>query len=289
MSAAPPDVIRRIVYLGTPGLAVRPLRALVDAGYEIPLVVSRADARRGRGKQLLPSPVKAAALELGLPVADRLADLDQVEADLVVVVAYGHLIPEAMLGRLAFVNLHFSLLPRWRGAAPVERAILAGDATTGVCLMDLDIELDTGALYRRAETPICDDETLDELRGRLVEIGTDQLVRALADGFGDPEPQVGDPVYAAKIAAAERKIDWSQSAVAIHRRVRVGGAFTTWNGKRFKIHRTRLAAASDPGVVVSTPAGHLELLDVQPEGKPRMDAASWANGARWSADQAFGS
>ena len=289
MSAAPPDVIRRIVFLGTPGLAVPPLRALVDAGYEIPLVVSRADARRGRGKQLLPSPVKVAALELGLPVTDRLADLDDVEADLAVVVAYGHLVPEVMLGRLAFVNLHFSLLPRWRGAAPVERAILAGDATTGVCLMDLDMELDTGAVYRRTETPIGDDETLDELRRRLVEIGTDQLVRALADGFGEPEPQVGDPVYAAKITAGEREIDWSQSAVAIHRRVRVGGAFTTWNGKRFKIHRTRLATASDSGVVVSTPAGQLELLDVQPEGKPRMDAVSWANGARWSADQAFGS
>jgi methionyl-tRNA formyltransferase len=237
----------------------------------------------------MPSPLKAAALELGLPVTDRLADLDEVEADLAVVVAYGHLIPETMLSRLAFVNLHFSLLPRWRGAAPVERAILAGDATTGVCLMDLDIELDTGAVYRRTGTPIGDDETLDELRGRLVEIGTDQLVRALADGFGEPEPQVGDPVYAAKITATEREIDWSQSAVAIHRRVRVGGAFTTWNGKRFKIHRTRLAAASDSGVVVSTAAGHLELLDVQPEGKPRMDAVSWANGARWSADQAFGS
>ncbi len=289
MSAAPPDVIRRIVFLGTPGLAVPPLRALVDAGYEIPLVVSRADARRGRGKQLLPSPVKVAALELGLAVTDRLADLDDVEADLAVVVAYGHLVPEVMLGRLAFVNLHFSLLPRWRGAAPVERAILAGDATTGVCLMDLDMELDTGAVYRRTETPIGDDETLDELRRRLVEIGTDQLVRALADGFGEPEPQVGDPVYAAKITAGEREIDWSQSAVAIHRRVRVGGAFTTWNGKRFKIHRTRLAAASDSGVVVSTPAGQLELLDVQPEGKPRMDAVSWANGARWSADQVFGS
>ena len=194
-----------------------------------------------------------------------------------------------MLDRLAFVNLHFSLLPRWRGAAPVERAILAGDTTTGVCLMDLDIELDTGAVYCRTETPIGDDETLDELRGRLVEIGTDQLVRALADGFGEPEPQVGDPVYAAKITAAEREIDWSQSAVAIHRRVRVGDAFTTWNGKRFKIHRTRLAAVSDSGVVVSTPVGRLELLEVQPEGKPRMDAVAWANGARWSADQTFGS
>ncbi|MEO0495135.1 MAG: methionyl-tRNA formyltransferase [Actinomycetota bacterium] len=289
MSVAPPASIRRIVYLGTPGLAVPPLHALVDAGYEIPLVVSRADARRGRGKELMPSPVKAAALDLGLPVTDQLGDLDDIDADLAVVVAYGRLIPASMLDRLAFVNIHFSLLPRWRGAAPVERAILAGDETTGVCLMDLDVELDTGAVYRRTETPIGADETLDELRGRLVEIGTDQLVDALAGGLGEPQPQVGDPVYAAKISAAEREIDWSQSAAAIHRRVRVGGAFTTWNGKRFKIHRTRLAAVGDPGVVVATPDGHLELIEVQAEGKPRMDAASWANGARWSPDQAFGS
>ena len=289
MSAGPPDEIRRIVYLGTPGLAVPPLQALVDAGYEIPLVVSRADARRGRGKDLMPSPVKAAAMALGLPVTDQLADVDEVEADLAVVVAYGRIIPKAMLDRLAFVNIHFSLLPRWRGAAPVERAILAGDDVTGVCLMDLDEALDTGAIYRRTETPIDADETLDELRGRLVEIGTTQLVDALAEGLGTPVPQEGEPVYAAKITADEREIDWSLPAVAIHRRVRVGGAFTTWNGKRFKIHRTRLVAPGDAGVVVPTTDGHLELLEVQAEGKPRMEAAAWANGARWSADQAFGS
>ena len=114
----------------------------------------------------------------------------------------------AVLDRLAFVNLHFSLLPRWRGAAPVERAILAGDETTGVCLMDLAEELDTGAVYRRTETPIGPDETLDELRGRLVDIGTRQLIEALAEGLGEPEPQSGDPVYAHKITAAEREIDW---------------------------------------------------------------------------------
>ncbi|MEM7142998.1 MAG: methionyl-tRNA formyltransferase [Actinomycetota bacterium] len=287
MSIPPPDDIRRIVYLGTPGLAVPPLRALVDAGYEIPLVVSQPDARRGRGKELSPSPVKAAALDLGLAITDQLDDLDAVDADLAVVVAYGRIIPAAMLERTSFVNLHFSLLPRWRGAAPVERAILAGDSETGVCLMDLDQELDTGAVYRRTATAIGDDETLDELRSRLVEIGTDQLVDALAEGLGEAVPQVGDPVYATKITAAEREIDWTQSAVAIHRRVRVAGAFTTWNGKRFKIHRSRLDG--DDGIAVPTGEGSLTLLEVQPEGKPRMDATAWANGARWSADQRFGS
>ncbi|MEM9467468.1 MAG: methionyl-tRNA formyltransferase [Actinomycetota bacterium] len=289
MSIPPPDEIRRIVYLGTPGLAVPPLEALLDAGYEIPLVVSRADARRGRGKDLMASPVKAAAIERSLAVTDQLSDLDTVEADLAVVAAYGRIIPSAMLEQRSFVNIHFSLLPRWRGAAPVERAILAGDATTGVCLMDLAEELDTGAIYRRAETPIGPDETLDELRGRLVEIGVTQLVGALAEGLGDPEPQVGDPVYAAKITAAEREIDWSQSAVAVHRRVRVGGAFTSWNGKRFKVHRSRVVDAGDGDVVVPTGDGFLELVEVQAEGKPRMAATAWANGARWSPDQAFGS
>ena len=292
MSIAPPESIRRIAYLGTPDLAIPPLRALAEAGYDVPLVVSMPDRRRGRGKDLMPSPVKAAAVDLGLPVTDDLADLETLIAaeavDLAVVVAYGRIIPAALLERLAFVNIHFSLLPRWRGAAPVERAILAGDETTGVCLMDLDVELDTGAVYRRAETPIDPDETLDELRGRLVEIGTRQLVDALADGLGEAAPQHGEPVYARKITADEREIDWDQSAVAIHRRVRVGGAFTTWQGKRFKIHQTRLAA-DDGGIVVPTGDGELELLEVQPEGKPRMDAAAWANGARWTRDQRFGS
>lgn len=289
MSIEPPETIRRIVYLGTPGVAVPPLHALVEAGYEIPLVVSRPDARRGRGKSLMPSAVKAAAIELGLAVTDRLEDVGSVDADLAVVVAYGRIIPAALLNQLSFVNLHFSLLPRWRGAAPVERAILAGDEVTGVCLMDLAEELDTGAIYRRVETPIGPDETLDELRDRLVEIGAAQLVAALREGLGQPTPQIGDPVYAAKMDAAERKIDWSQSAVAIHRRVRVGGAFTLWNGKRLKVHRTRLAALGDSGVVVATGDGHLELVEVQAEGKPRMDGASWANGARWQAEEAFDS
>ncbi len=292
MSIAPPETIRRIAYLGTPDLAVPCLHALAEAGYEVPLVVSMPDRRRGRGKNLMPSPVKTAALNLGLSVTADLADLDPLidggAIDLAVVVAYGRIIPASLLDRLAFVNIHFSLLPRWRGAAPVERAILAGDETTGVCLMDLDVELDTGAVYRRTDTPIGPDETLNELRGRLVEIGKRQLVDALDGGLGEATPQEGDPVYARKITADECKIDWGESAVEIHRRVRVGGAFTTWQGKRFKVHRTRLAESGGE-VVVSTGHGDLELLEVQPEGKSRMDATAWANGARWTSDQRFGS
>ncbi len=292
MSIAPPASVRRIAYLGSPDLAVRPLRSLVDAGYEIPLVVSMPDRRRGRGNELMPTAVKAAAVDLGLRVTSDLTDLvDLVEndrVDLAVVVAYGRIIPASLLQKLAFVNLHFSLLPRWRGAAPVERALLAGDERTGVCLMDLDVELDTGAVYRRTETEIEPDETLDELRDRLVEIGSAQLLGALEEGFGEPTPQEGDPVYAHKISVDERKIDWGQSASAIHRQVRVGGAFTTWQGKRFKIHRTRLTAG-DGVLVVPTGSGELELLEVQPEGKSRMDAGAWANGARWRREHRFGS
>jgi len=292
VSIAPPASVRRIAYLGSPDLAVRPLRALVDAGYEIPLVVSMPDRRRGRGNELMPTAIKAAAVDLGLRVTSDLADLvDLVEnngVDLAVVVAYGRIIPASLLQKLAFVNLYCSLLPRWRGAAPVERALLAGDRRTGVCLMDLDVELDTGALYRRTETEIEPDETLDELRDRLVEIGSAQLLGALEEGFGEPTPQEGDPVYAHKISVDERKIDWGQSASAIHRQVRVGGAFTTWQGNRFKIHRTRLTAG-DGVLVVPTGSGELELLEVQPEGKPRMDAGAWANGARWRREDRFGS
>lgn len=287
MTIPPPAEIRRIAYLGTPELAVPPLRALVDAGFEVPLVVSRPDTRRGRGGAAQPSPVKAAAVELGLTVSDGLDALDHVDVDLGVVVAYGRIIPASVLDRLAMVNIHFSLLPRWRGAAPVERAILAGDATTGVCLMAVEEGLDTGAVYRRDEVAIGPDETLEELRARLVGIGVDQLVDALTTGLGTPEPQVGEPVYAAKTAPAERRIDWARTAVEIHRQVRVGGAWTTFRDKRLKIHRTRMVDGDGPaapgsidGVTVQTGGGTLELVEVQPEGKARTDASAWRNGAR---------
>ncbi len=296
MSVPPPADVRRIAFLGSPLLAVSPLQALHGAGYEIPLVVSRPDVRRGRGAAVLPSPVKAAALELGLRVSDSLEDLSGVEVDLVVVVAYGRIIPGELLEGLPFVNLHFSLLPRWRGAAPVERAILAGDTHAGVCLMALEEELDTGGVYRCTEVEIDADENLNELRGRLVEIGTSQLLSALGEGFGDPVPQAGEPVYAAKITAADREIDWNEQAVGVHRRVRVGDAFTSFRGKRLKVHRTELAVGEwghltpgqTEGAVVGTGGGGLRLMEVQPEGKLRQAAAAWLNGARPSSDDRLG-
>lgn len=290
MSVPVPDSVRRIAYLGTPEFAVAPLEALHEAGYEIALVVSQPDARRGRGSSRSSSPVKAAALRLGLPTADDLAALDCVDADLGVVVAYGRKIPERLLDRMAFVNLHFSLLPRWRGPVPLERAILAGDERTGVCLMAVGSELDSGGVYRSTEVAIGPDETLAELRERLTELGTRLLLDALADGFGEPTPQQGEPLHAAKISTAERELRWEQSALDVHRRVRAGGAFTSFRGRRLAVQRTALVAEAAreislapgqlAGTVVGTGDGLIELLEVQPEGKPRRSAADWVNGAR---------
>ena len=163
---------RRLVFLGTPAMAVPPLRALVAAGYDVALVVTRPDKRRGRGSEPAPSPVKAAAVELGLPVTHRVDDALDAGADLGVVVAYGALIKAHVLAELPMVNLHFSLLPRWRGAAPVERALLAGDAETGVCVMQLEEGLDTGPVFACERRPIGPDQTADGLRAELVEAGT---------------------------------------------------------------------------------------------------------------------
>src|SRR5688500_14598522 len=176
----------RLAYLGTPESAVPPLRALVEAGHDIALVVSRADARRGRGAATTPSPVKAAAIELGIPVTDVVDDVLALDppAELGVVVAFGRIIKPHVLAALPMVNLHFSLLPRWRGAAPVERAILAGDTRTGVDLMDVEEGLDTGGIHREAVLDIGPDETAEELRSRLVAAGTELLVTALAEGLG---------------------------------------------------------------------------------------------------------
>jgi methionyl-tRNA formyltransferase len=185
------------------------------------------------------------------------------------------------------VNLHFSLLPRWRGAAPVERAILAGDDRTGVDLMVVEEGLDTGAVYDRVELPIGPDETLDELRARLVAAGTDLLVAKLEEGLGVPTPQVGEPTYAAKIEPAELHIAWDRPAVDVHRLVRVGGAWTTHHGRRLKVWRTNVPPAGD-GPTVAASDGPVELVEVQPEGKARMSASAWARGAHWTPGDRLG-
>jgi methionyl-tRNA formyltransferase len=272
------DRIERVVFLGTPDESVVALRALADAGFDIASVLTQPDRRRGRGSKVVPSPVKRAALELGLPVAGEVAELTGLGADLGVVVAYGRIIPASVLDRLPMVNIHFSLLPRWRGAAPVERAILAGDERTGVDLMVVEEGLDTGAVYDRREVTIGPDETADELRTRLAAIGADMLVRNLGRGLGDPRQQEGEPTYARKITVDELAIDWQAPAVDVHRRVRVGGAWTTHDGHRLKIWRTALPGSSVEGVDVPAADGTIRLVEVQPEGRRRMPAAAWANG-----------
>ncbi len=270
-------------------MAVAPLRALVAEGHDMALVVTQPDRKRGRGGALLPSPVKAAALELGIPVSERVDDVIDVGAELGVVVAYGRLIRPHVLAALPMINVHFSLLPRWRGAAPVERAILAGDEKTGVCIMALEEGLDTGPVYACEEVAIGPDDTADDLRAVLTDRGTALLVDLLSDGLPEPRPQEGEPTYAAKLEPIEHHLDWSRPALELHRVVRLGQAWTTFRGGRFKVLRAGLPATETvppPGVVdpntlvVGTGAGGLELVEVQPEGRPPQPARAWRNGAR---------
>jgi methionyl-tRNA formyltransferase len=276
---------------------VPPLRALVHAGHEVALVVTRPDKRRRRKGDPEPSPVKAAALALGLPVSEDPDDLVGLGAQLGVVVAYGRIIKPHVLEALPMVNLHFSLLPRWRGAAPVERAMLAGDEVTGVCVMEVVDELDAGAVYSRAEVPIGPADTLDSLRSTLVDEGTRLLVHSLETGLGEPEPQQGEVTYAEKLTADDLRLAWSRPAVELDRVVRVGGAWTTFRDKRLKVHAARplpdliehaspgsLGDGDGEGVVVATGEGRLDLLEVQPEGKARQSAGDWANGAHLQPD-----
>ncbi len=265
----------KLVYLGTPDMAVPPLEALIAAGHEVALVVTRVDKRRGRGSGTSPSPVKAAAERLGLPVSHEVDDVLTVDAELGIVVAFGQIIRPHVLAELPMVNLHFSLLPRWRGAAPVERAILAGDEVTGVGVMAVEEGLDTGGIYAEVEVPIGPTTTAADLRRELVDVGTRLLIDTLSDGLGEPTEQVGSPTYAAKIDPAELRIDWSLPADEIHRLIRVGGAWTTFRGDRFKIHAADLV----DGEIVPTV--------VQPAGKPQMDAQAWRNGARPAAGEWF--
>ncbi|MGH9119250.1 MAG: methionyl-tRNA formyltransferase [Acidimicrobiales bacterium] len=287
----------RLVYLGTPAMAVPPLRALIDAGHDVALVVTKPDKRRGRGAALAPSPVKVTAGDLGLPVTDRIDDILDLDrpAELGVVVAFGRLIKPHVLEHLPMVNLHFSLLPRWRGAAPVERAILAGDATTGVAVMAVEEGLDTGAIYDEAEVPIDPDETADELRSRLVDVGTDLLLGVLDRGRTVQRVQDGEGTYAHKIEPGELELDWRRPADELQRVVRVGPAWTTWRGRRLKVLRSSvapdrgLAPAGLDGAAVGTGDGTLVLVEVQPEGRARLPAEAWVRGARLGPGDHLGS
>jgi len=289
--------VARLAYLGSPDAAVAPLRALAAAGHEIALVVSRADARRGRGAQHTPSPVKQAALDLGLPVSDALDDVLDAGADVAVVVAYGRIVPQRVLDVVPMINVHFSLLPRWRGEAPVERAILAGDEITGVCIMRLEAGLDTGPVLATARLPIDADEHASTLVDRLSRAGAALLVDLLAGGvdtLGPGRPQKGEPTYAAKLDPDDLRLDWAGPVEEVHRVVRLDRAWTTFRGERLRVLEGRRrpdGPGADPrpapGTVerdadaetVQCGSGRLELVEVQPAGRRPMAASDWRRGA----------
>ena len=290
----------RLAFLGTPEMAVPPLRALAGAGHDIALCVTRPDRRRGRGSLTTPSPVKVAATELGIPVSHDMDDVAGAGVELAVVVAFGRIIPARLLAEVPMVNLHFSLLPRWRGAAPVERAILAGDRETGVCLMKIEEGLDTGPVYATRRVSIDDRITLDALRVELVDVASALVVDALAHGVAalpEPVPQVGEVTLADKITVEDLHLDWSGPAIQLARVVRLQRAWTTFRGKRLNVLDVVVTgdAASNAGIPgelhgdeVVTGRGSLRLLRVQPESRSPMSTEEWLRGVRPAAGERLG-
>ena len=282
-------------------MAVPPLHALVKAGHDVVLCITRPDRRRGRGATKTPNPVKEAALLLGIPVSQDMNDLVGIDAELAVVVAFGRIIPASVLHALPMVNVHFSLLPRWRGAAPVERAILAGDAETGVCLMEVAEGLDTGDVYAVRSVPMDDDVTLSALRARLVDTACELLVDTLQHGLKglpEAEPQRGEVTVAEKITKEDLHLDWSHPAEQLHRVVRLEHAWTTFRGKRLGVLEAPVAESGPehsqtaPGTLsgrsVVTGAGFLELRRVQPESRSPMSVDEWLRGVRPTANERLG-
>ena len=295
----------RIVFAGSPAAAVPSLIALASSRHTIVGVVTRVDSPQGRRGLLTPTPVAEEADRLGIPVirAGRLAGdaterITTLAPDLGVIVAYGALIREPLLSvpRLGWINLHFSLLPRWRGAAPVQRAIIAGDEMTGATVFQLVEELDAGDVLGRLSEPIGKHQSAGNLLGVLSESGAELVVRvvdALADGSVRPEPQEGEVTRAPKLDLADGEIDWDRSAEQVGAHIRgvtpEPGAFTIVDGVRLKILDAALARdlpALAPGefqlsgkrVVVGTATHPIELLVVQAAGRTAMDAAAWWRG-----------
>lgn len=292
----------RLIFMGTPEFSVPVLDALVDAGHGVVAVYSQPPRPAGRGKKDRPSPVQARAEALGLPVRHPVSlknppeqeAFSALEAEVAVVVAYGLILPQAVLDAPArgCLNIHASLLPRWRGAAPIHRAIMAGDVRTGVCIMQMEAGLDTGPVLLRHETPIDPQETTGALHDRLSAIGASAIVEAL-DRLDTLTPQVqpGEGVtYASKIDKSEAKLDWTAPAPHIVRQV-LGlspfpGAWTMVAGKRLKVLEARTTdGKGHPGTVldgakIACGEGAIEMMRVQPEGKGAMDASDWLLGAR---------
>ena len=314
----------RLVFLGTPAFAVPTLERVVAAGHQVLAVVTQPDRPRGRGQHPSPPPVKEAAARMGLPIRQpervRLPEavefLRVQEAEVMVVVGYGQIIPQTVidLAPLGIINVHASLLPKYRGAGPVQWAILNGETRTGVTTMRIDAGLDTGDVLMKAETGIGPDENAVELGARLAVMGADLLVETLAGlAAGAIVPQKQDSsqaTYARLLKKEDGMVDWSLPAAAIHNRVRGlqpwPGAYTAFRGQTLHIWRTKRVhtsvdtadtsvCATPPGhfvsvkpLVVSCGSGALELLEVQLEGRKRISAADFANGQHLAENEDIG-
>jgi len=306
----------RVVFMGTPDFAVPTLSAIVGHGHEVVAVYTRAPARAGRGLDERRSPVHEAAQRFAIPVAtpstlrgeEAAAAFAAHEADVAVVVAYGMILPETILSipRLGCLNLHASLLPRWRGAAPIQRAIMAGDGETGVAVMQMEKGLDTGPVAMVERVTITGDMTAGELHDRLAALGADLMARALAalsrGGLTfRPQPDAG-VTYAAKIGNEDSRIDWSKPAGAVHDLVRglspFPGAFTTVDlgrgPERLKILRSEPAQArgpagfaADDALTVACGSGAVRLLQIQRSGARAMSAAEFLRGTQVPAGTRF--
>lgn len=291
----------RIIFMGTPDFSVPVLEALVDVGHEVVAVYSQPPRPAGRGKKDRPSPVQSKAEELGLTVRhptslrneDALADFTAFQADIAVVVAYGLILPQAILDapEKGCLNIHASLLPRWRGAAPIHRAIMAGDPETGVCIMQMEAGLDTGPVLTRHKVEIGARETTDQLHDRLSEMGADAIVSALAvlDDLVPTSQSADGVTYAAKIEKSEAAIDWTKSAVEIDQLVRglspFPGAWFEMNGIRVKVRGSDVVdgkgdagIALDDALTVACGNGAIRLTKLQRAGKTAQDAEQFLNG-----------
>jgi methionyl-tRNA formyltransferase len=292
----------RLIFAGTPEFAAIALQALLDAGHDIALVLTQPDRPAGRGMKLKPSPVKELALARGLTVAQPLTlkdpteqdKLRAIQAEAMIVAAYGLILPKAVLDipPRGCLNIHASLLPRWRGAAPIQRAMLAGDRETGITIMQMDAGLDTGAMLLKKTTPIRDDDTAQTLHDRLAQIGGEAIVEALA------APRTGEAqddalaCYAAKLTKEEAQIEWTQSSAEIARAVRaynpVPIAFAQWQGQPLKIFAAQAEAGSGApgtvlradaaGIVVACGEGALRITELQRPGGKRLNAAQFLAG-----------
>ena len=289
----------KIVFMGTPDFSVPALRAIA-AQHEVVAVYTQPPRPAGRGQQPRPSPVQTCAEALGLPVRhpvslrtpEAQAEFVALGADVAVVVAYGLILPQPVLDapRMGCLNIHASLLPRWRGAAPIHRAILAGDAETGVCIMQMEAGLDTGPVLLRAATPIGAEETTADLHDRLSAMGAGLILQALdhlPDLTPEPQPDAG-VTYAQKIDKAEARIDWTAPAAEVDRRIRAlspfPGAWCEMGGERVKLLRSRMAPGHGApgqvlqGLTIACGTGAVEITEAQRPGRKPVAGAEFLKG-----------